>query len=455
MDHGSHTFYLAFEWLRGHPLAISATASTLGPFDTEDNLTCAVRFPNGMASVHLTWTAGMRKVIYTIHGSRGAIRVEDDDLEVTSTRPDGSQSVTRSSVRSEWMNAGHPEWFASLFLDFASAIDRNEYVGPEAIDSLRCVEAITAAYALRGAGRARGFAQGPSASSFNARDRRGSGAVTARGLDLGTAFALVAITLTVGLLYLVRVVTLGATRHERVRRAGTSPLFGRSMMEAAYWVVEAVASAFVWLGISANAITALSLASGFGAGILVVYGHFGLSALAVTFSSMADALDGVVARKTGTSSEAGEIFDAAVDRYVELFFLGGVALYVHSDLRMLLVVLAAILGSFMVSYSTAKAEALRITAPRGAMRRAERAVVLFVGAVLTPFAQAYFGPSSLFPILGAIAFVAIGSNVSAVRRLRAIARSVRERGPISAPDLELTGLLRETRAPSGETPSIH
>ena len=42
-------------------------------------------FPSGTATAHLTWTAGVRKVIYTIHGERGAIRVEDDDVEVAAS----------------------------------------------------------------------------------------------------------------------------------------------------------------------------------------------------------------------------------------------------------------------------------------------------------------------------------------------------------------------------------
>ena len=82
MDHGSHTFYLAFEWLRAYPTAISARMSTMGPFDTEDDLSCSLRFPTGVASAHLSWQAGVRKVLYTIHGDRGAIRVEDDNVEV-------------------------------------------------------------------------------------------------------------------------------------------------------------------------------------------------------------------------------------------------------------------------------------------------------------------------------------------------------------------------------------
>jgi predicted dehydrogenase len=41
MDHGSHTFYLAFDWLRSYPHAITAKMSHLASFDTEDNFSCA------------------------------------------------------------------------------------------------------------------------------------------------------------------------------------------------------------------------------------------------------------------------------------------------------------------------------------------------------------------------------------------------------------------------------
>ena len=52
------------------------------------------------------------------------------------------------------------------------------------------------------------------------------------------------------------------------------------------------------------------------------------------------------------------MLDAAVDRYVELFFLAGLAFHFRAHRGCLLLVLAAIGGSFMVSYATAKAEAL-------------------------------------------------------------------------------------------------
>jgi predicted dehydrogenase len=154
MDHGSHTFYLAFDWLGTFPTAISARMSTLvtqASFDTEDNLACSIQFPNGTASAHLSWTAGMRRVIYTLHGDRGAIRVEDDDVEtVTShTRADGSVAweTQRERVASDWMDASHTIWFRSLLEQFSAAIVAGDFAGKEAETALRCIELITTAYA--------------------------------------------------------------------------------------------------------------------------------------------------------------------------------------------------------------------------------------------------------------------------------------------------------------------
>lgn len=151
MDHGSHTFYLAFDWLGSFPTSISSKASTIGDFDTEDNLSCSITFPNGTATAHLSWTAGVRRVIYTIHGERGAIRVEDDDVETTvaHTAPDGSTrwETQREKVVSDWMDASHTIWFRSLFGQFAAAIAAGDFVSQEAEAALRCVELIQTAYA--------------------------------------------------------------------------------------------------------------------------------------------------------------------------------------------------------------------------------------------------------------------------------------------------------------------
>ena len=152
MDHGSHTFYLAFDWLKSYPTSISANATTLGSFDTEDNLSCTMKFPEGLATAELSWTAGVRKVIYTVHGDRGALRVEDDDLEINTRRStaDGHviiQETSRQRITSDWGDASHSKWFGSLFAQFARSVRGEEDTSRDLEDALRCVEVIAAAYA--------------------------------------------------------------------------------------------------------------------------------------------------------------------------------------------------------------------------------------------------------------------------------------------------------------------
>ena len=109
-------------------------------------------FPNGLAHVHLTWVAGVRKVIYTIQGENGAITVDDDDMQIAVRRPpaaDGSASwqVERRTVASEWMDASHTRWFNAMFDEFLAAIESGDHAGREARDAYRCIEIIDAAYA--------------------------------------------------------------------------------------------------------------------------------------------------------------------------------------------------------------------------------------------------------------------------------------------------------------------
>jgi CDP-diacylglycerol--glycerol-3-phosphate 3-phosphatidyltransferase len=251
-------------------------------------------------------------------------------------------------------------------------------------------------------------------------------------MDLAVSIALLASTLAVGLVFAL---AHARQAYARVARDGGSVLLGARAMNAGYWALQPLGRACVRVGISANDVTLASLALSFVAGVLLATGHFGLAALVTALASLGDALDGLVARASGTASNAGEVLDAAVDRYAELFFLGGLAVHYRDSVAALVLVLAAILGSFMVSYSTAKAEALGVEPPRGAMRRAERATYLAIGAVLVPVAAAAFdalapSASSAWPLareapmLAALALVAVVGNVSAVRRLRAVARAV-------------------------------
>jgi predicted dehydrogenase len=147
MDHGSHTFYLAFDWLASQPTSITAKMSNLSTFDTEDNFSCTVTFPTGIAVAQLTWNSGFRKVVYTIHGANGAIKVEDDEIEVHRKRAGGQVDVEKFSAASHWMDASHAEWFKPLQQQFVQAVHNRQYISQEARDAAMCVQLIETAYA--------------------------------------------------------------------------------------------------------------------------------------------------------------------------------------------------------------------------------------------------------------------------------------------------------------------
>ncbi len=168
-----------------------------------------------------------------------------------------------------------------------------------------------------------------------------------------------------------------------------------------------------------------------------------LAALLVGVSALGDVLDGLVARASGRAGPRGALFDASADRYGEFFFLAGLMLHWSEDRALLALPLAALLGSYMVSYGSAKAEALRVKVPGGSMRRAERAVWLCGGALLTPLwaaalDRAGYGPALAQPLLAeapaffAVGLVALVSNVSAVLRLREIADAAAAGAPTAA-----------------------
>lgn len=155
MDHGSHTFYLTFAWLAGLPLSVSATALNLSPeWDTEDNLTATLEFPGKkFAHSYLSWTAGMRKVIYTVQGTKGGIVVNDDDAEISVGFPNtgshagtGDHSVKKFVIESDWMDASHTKWFNSMFDKFLGCIERGDFVNSEIRESYVCIEAIEKCY---------------------------------------------------------------------------------------------------------------------------------------------------------------------------------------------------------------------------------------------------------------------------------------------------------------------
>lgn len=266
-------------------------------------------------------------------------------------------------------------------------------------------------------------------------------------IDLACSLALLGLLAAAALGYGVRTLLHGRAHYRRVEKDGGSALLGEGTMSAGYWALQPVGNALARAGVTPDAISLASLALGLAAAVALGLGHFGVAAALVAVATLGDALDGMVARATGVASDAGEVLDAAVDRYQEFAFLAGLAVCYRAHTAWLLLTLAALLGSVMTSYVTAKAEALQTEVPRGSMRRPERALYLTLGAILTPVAAALSGGGdpwvSHSPMLLALASVAVVANLSAARRLVALMRSLADRRPtpLAAPPDSLARTL--------------
>jgi phosphatidylglycerophosphate synthase len=252
--------------------------------------------------------------------------------------------------------------------------------------------------------------------------------------------------------YATRAFSRGRARHSRSDADGGSVLLSKVAMEMGYWLLDPVVSVLATWRVTPNAVTMFSLVPAALAAVAVAFGCFGLGCALGTLGALCDLVDGVLARRTGVDSEAGEVFDAATDRYIEFLFLAGTAVYYRTHWMVLVLTLAAMLGSFMISYTTAKAEAMGVRAPRGPMRRAERAVYLLTASALTAVTKVLFASSPShalreLPLLVALALVAVVTNVSAVQRFAVIAGALRSRGPALPSPGDNDGIIVESDRP--------
>lgn len=166
---------------------------------------------------------------------------------------------------------------------------------------------------------------------------------------------------------------------------------------------------FTRWGVSPNSLTAAGVLITFLAAVAFFLQNPRWGGFLVLIGGLCDSIDGSLARNSGRASRFGALLDSSVDRYAEFAMLFGIGAfflitrnYVSSAATFL-----ALCGSFMVSYTRARAESLGFTAKVGIMQRPERIVFLGAGALIHPLALQI-----------AVWMVALFSNYTALQRLR-------------------------------------
>ncbi len=160
------------------------------------------------------------------------------------------------------------------------------------------------------------------------------------------------------------------------------------------------------IGLTPNAMTLLGLAGHIGAAYLLARGEMLWGGVVVMIMGPFDALDGTMARLRGKTSRFGGFLDSVVDRYAELFLLGGLLIYYSNQQLWLSVMLvyAAAAGSVMVSYTRSRGETANFKVTAGLMTRVERYIVIVLSLLFNR------------PII-ALWILAILGNLTALQRI--------------------------------------
>jgi CDP-diacylglycerol--glycerol-3-phosphate 3-phosphatidyltransferase len=171
--------------------------------------------------------------------------------------------------------------------------------------------------------------------------------------------------------------------------------------------------------VTPDALTAAGVALCIAAAVLVFFENrdellfYWLGAVVFVVGSVLDILDGALARTSGKGTPFGAFLDSTTDRVSEGVVLGAIALVFarHRDLVGVGLAFAAVTGSFLVSYTRARAEALGLRGDVGIGSRAERVIVITVGLVFAPWGALVWA----IGVLTATAWFTVGQRVWSVR----------------------------------------
>lgn len=172
-------------------------------------------------------------------------------------------------------------------------------------------------------------------------------------------------------------------------------------------VTASAGSAVHKLGIHPDTITIVGLIVVAVAAVFIAQGEMLIAGILLVISLPLDALDGAVARAMERKDQFGAVLDSSLDRYADGFIFGGLAYYFASIDQdgYLLLSLAALMGSFVVSYVRARAGEADLSVKIGLFSRFERVIALLV---------MFFVPPLFIPALWVLA---IGTNITGIQRL--------------------------------------
>ncbi|MBI4126454.1 MAG: CDP-alcohol phosphatidyltransferase family protein [Deltaproteobacteria bacterium] len=207
--------------------------------------------------------------------------------------------------------------------------------------------------------------------------------------------------------------------HEAARRT-RSKFLNYFFKEWWIWATDPIARFLAKAGVGPNLITFAGFVMSVIAAFLFAAGQFGYAGWTMVLGATFDTFDGRVARLTGKVSRSGAFFDSVMDRFGEGVCFIGLGWYFHASF-ILPFVIAALIGSMMVSYTRACGQVAGIDCKVGSMQRPERIVYMGVSGILQPVVTLLLLPLWKTPspilVMGALLLIAVWANATAIYRM--------------------------------------
>ncbi|RXE74151.1 CDP-alcohol phosphatidyltransferase family protein [Muribaculaceae bacterium Isolate-013 (NCI)] len=215
------------------------------------------------------------------------------------------------------------------------------------------------------------------------------------------------------------------------------------LQQGIYRIINPFVRLLIRMGVTPNMVTTIGLLGNLAAAAILSWAgimaqadgspHYAMVTLAgaviIVFSTF-DMLDGQVARLGGMVSRFGALYDSVLDRYCELFTLGGIAFYMMMVGYPIgaLVTFLALVGSIMVSYVRARAEGVGLECKVGFMQRPERVVVTAIGCLACGITGMCVPNSqiAIYILVIAMAVIAVFANITAFARVDVCRKGLKE-----------------------------
>jgi CDP-diacylglycerol---glycerol-3-phosphate 3-phosphatidyltransferase len=221
--------------------------------------------------------------------------------------------------------------------------------------------------------------------------------------------------------------------------------YKNALKKLAHQSLDPLVRALLAIGLKADHLTAIGFMFSIAAGLEFATGRFRLAATLASAAGVCDILDGQVARMSGKVTRFGAFFDSTLDRVAEAALFLGVSFYYSVQLvdmaanpgrvvanlqrglepitfaMISMLAMFALVGSFMVSYSRARAEGLGLDCKVGWFERPERMVLLIIA-----------GFAGLGPVMpAALLVLVVFSFATAIQRMAHVWKLTRNPGSSS------------------------